>query len=80
MRQLYTSVAIPKMSYVADMWYIIPHHMNTASLKRTGDIKLTQKLTSEQRRVTTTILGAMRTTAGDVLNAHTHIPPPTYYS
>lgn len=31
MRQLYISVAIPKMSYAAEVWYIVPH-FSTASV------------------------------------------------
>ena len=76
MRQLYISVAIPKMSYAAEVWYIVPHLSTATAQKRTGAIKFTQKLISEQRRATITILGAMRTTAGDMLNTHAAIPPP----
>ena len=76
MRTLYTAIAIPRMSYVADVWYTLPHYANGSSKKRSGSIKFTQKLTSTQRRATISMLGAMRTTAGDVLNAHAHLPPP----
>jgi len=76
MRQLYTAIAIPKMSYAAEVWYTLPHKANESSKKRTGAVKFTQKLTSAQRRATITMLGAMRTTAGDVLNAHAYLPPP----
>ena len=76
MRQLYVAVAIPKMSYAADVWYTIPHKAHETSRKRVGSVKFTQKLQSAQRRVAITMLGAMRTTAGDVLNAHAYLPPP----
>jgi ribonuclease HI len=76
MRQLYTAVAIPKMSYAADVWYTLPHYPNESSQKRLGSVKFTQKLTSAQRRATITMMGAMRTTAGDVLNVHAFLPPP----
>jgi len=76
MRQLYISIAIPKMSYAAEVWFTLPHKANETSKKRTGSVKFTQKIQSAQRRATITMLGAMRTTAGDVLNAHANIPPP----
>ncbi|KAF9780591.1 hypothetical protein BJ322DRAFT_980135, partial [Thelephora terrestris] len=49
MRKLYTTVALPKMSYAADVWYTIPHATPTGK-RRTGAVKFTQKLISEQRR------------------------------
>ena len=76
MRQLYVAIAIPKMSYAADVWFTLPHKTSKSSKKRTGSVKFTQKLQSAQRRAVITMLGAMRTTAGDVLNAHAHLPPP----
>jgi hypothetical protein len=60
MRQLYVSIAIPKMSYAADVWYTLPHKTNELSKKRTGSIKFTHKLQSAQRRATISMLGAMR--------------------
>ena len=76
MRQLYIAIAIPKMSYAAEVWYTLPHFPNSKTKKRTGSIKFTQKLTSAQQRMTITMMGAMRTTASDVLNVHALLPPP----
>jgi len=78
MRQLYIAVALPRMTYAAEVWYTIPHKANETSRKRMGSVKFTQKLLSAQRRATITMLGAMRTTAGDVLNAHAYLPPPHF--
>ena len=64
------------MSYMADVWYTLPHKVNESSKKRMGSIKFMQKLQSVQRQATIAMLGAMRTTAGDVLNAHAFLPPP----
>ena len=64
------------MSYAAEIWYTTPHKPNALSKKRVGSIKFTQKLKSAQRRATIAMLGAMSTTAGDVRNAHAHLPPP----
>ena len=76
MRLLYTAVAIPRITYAAEVWYTLPHFSKTSTMRRAGNVKLTQRLTSAQRRATITMLGAMRTTAGDVLNAHAYLPPP----
>ena len=76
MRQLYLTIAVPRMTYAAEVWYTLPHKTKPTSKKRTGAVKFTQKLLSMQRRAAITMLGAMRTTAGDVLNAHAHLPPP----
>ena len=76
MRQLYSAVAIPKMTYAADVWFTLPHYANAEAKKRSGSVKFIKRLTSAQRRMTITMLGAMRTTAGDVLNAHAYLPPP----
>ena len=76
MQQLYVAIAIPKMSYAVDVWYTHPHKANESLKKRTGSIKFIQKLQSVQRRATIAMLGAMRTTASDVLNAHAYLPPP----
>lgn len=80
MRQLYLTVAAPKLTYAAEIWYTIPHKPTATSTRRTGSVKFTKQIQSAQRRATITILGAMRTTAGDVLNAHALIPPLTYFS
>lgn len=76
MRQLYLTVAAPRMTYAAEIWYTIPHKPTTSSTKRTGSVKFTERVQSAQRRAVITLLRAMRTTAGDVLNAHAFIPPP----
>jgi len=76
MRQLYTAIAIPRMSYAAEVWFVLPHKRSESSKKKMGSVKFTQKLQSAQRRAVITMLGAMRTTAGDVLNAHAFLPPP----
>ena len=70
MRQLYVSVAAPKMSYAADVWYTLPHKASEFSKRQKGSIKFTRKLHSAQRRAVIAMMGAMRTTTGDVLNAH----------
>ena len=72
--QLYNTVAIPALSYAADVWYSGIHHSPSGN-KRLGSVALTKKLTSIQRRVAQTITGSLSTTAGDVLNAHANLLP-----
>ena len=76
MRQLYVAIAIPKMTYAADVWYTLPHKANELSINQTGSVKLTNRIQSAQRRAVISMLGAMQSTAGDVLNAHAQLPPP----
>jgi len=76
MHQLYTAIAIPKMSYAAEVWLTLPHKANDLSRKQMGSVKFTQRLQSAQRRAAIAMLGAMSTMAGDVLNAHAFLPPP----
>ena len=78
MRLLYTAVAIPHITYVAEVWYTLPHFSKMSTMRRAGNIKLTQRLTSAQCRATITMLGPMCTTAGDMLNTHAYLPPPPH--
>ena len=79
MRLLYTTIAIPRLAYAAGVWYSPPHGTHNTGSRRSGMISLTNKLESVQRKATISILGAMRTTAGDILNAHAFLPHTFYY-
>ena len=76
MRQLYTAVAVPKITYAADVWFTLPHYSSPTAKNRTGSVKFIKRITSAQRSMTIAMLGAMRSTAGDVLNAHASLLPP----
>ena len=76
MRQLYLAIAVPKMTYAAEVWYTLPHKLTSESAKRTGSVKFTNSIQSAQRKAVITMLGAMCTTAGDIMNTHALIPPP----
>ena len=76
MRQLYVAIAIPKMTYAADVWYTLPHKASESSKNRTGSVKFTNKIQSAQGQAVISMLGATRSTAGDVLNVHAQLPPP----
>jgi len=74
LRQLYNTVAVPAFTYAADIWYL-GLHLSPKGLKCLGSITITKKLTSIQRRITRAITGALSTTAGNVLEAHTNLLP-----
>ena len=74
MRQLYCAVAIPKFTYAADVWYT-PVIQTTQGTKATGSVGATKHLESIQCIMVTTISGTLRTTATDIMEAHTNLPP-----
>ena len=76
MRQLYLAIAVPKITYAAEVWYTLPHKPKESSLKCTGSVALTNRVQMAQQKAMIKLLGAMGTTAGDVLNAHAMVPPP----
>jgi hypothetical protein len=75
MRKLYCTVAIPKFTYVAaDVWFtIIPRQ--EGKKKTTGWVGAACKLTSVQRIATIAIMGAIRMTGTDILEAHANVMP-----
>lgn len=75
MRRLYIAVVIPRMTYAADVWFTPPYFPSPTSNRRQGSVRIQDKLRSVQRQALITISGAMRTTAGDSLEAHTNILP-----
>jgi ribonuclease HI len=74
MRQLYLTVAVPRYTYAADIW-CIPTSQDNQGKRRRGTIGVTKKLQSIQRRATIAIVGGMRTTASDILEAHANVFP-----
>ncbi|CAG8677706.1 1347_t:CDS:2, partial [Acaulospora colombiana] len=73
-RRLYLGVAIPRITYAAETWFVPPYRLTDAQ-KGLGNIGLSRKLSSIQRQAAITITGAMRTTAGDALEAHADLYP-----
>lgn len=74
LKQLYNTVAIPAITYAADIWYIGLHRPNIDG-KTLGSVGATNKLKSIQCRAAKYITGALSTTAGDIMDIHTHILP-----
>ena len=74
MRQLYQSVAIPKFTYAADIWFR-PLFKKDSSTPQRGSKGISDRLTSVQRLAALSITGAMKTTSTDSLEAHANLTP-----
>ena len=70
-RQLYQSVAVPKITYAAVVW-LQPTYSHSSEKRLRGSMGLARKIKSTQRAATLAITGAMRTTPTDsnLLPAH----------
>ena len=71
-KQLYNTVAVPRFTYGAEVWYT-PLHKPSGSQKTKGSVSVSNKLKSAQRKVAVAIVGGLRTMAGDVLDVHAYI-------
>ena len=74
MRQLYTAVAIPKMTYAIDVW-LMPPRKQVGAKRHTGSINITNRFATLQRTATLAITRAMCTTATNVLDLHVGLLP-----
>ena len=73
-KQLYNTVAVPRFSYRAEVWYTHVHKP-PGSAKSKGSVLITNKLKTAQCKVATAVMGGLRTTAGDILDVHAYILP-----
>jgi len=74
MRQLYQSVAIPKFTYRASVWFKPILDNNTGAIQR-GSKGIADRLTKVQRIAALSITGAMRTSPTDSIEAHANLLP-----
>ena len=74
MRQLYISVALPKITYELDFWYT-PPNKKASQTKNSGSAGALCQLQKVQRIVSLAINGALRTTPTDFLDAHAGLLP-----
>jgi len=74
MRQLYLSVALPKMLYAADLWFC-PIFGADGDTQKRGSMGVARRLSRVQRIAALSITGAMHTTATDILEAHSKLLP-----
>ena len=74
MRHLYRAVGIPKLTYALEDWYDpptkVPGKRNTA-----GSVAALKIMARVQRLASIAITGAIKSTATDVLDAHTDLLP-----
>src|ERR1700735_5229355 len=74
LRQLYISVAISKMTYAINVWYTPP--TKPLGFKRnTGSVGVLHQMQKLQRVASLSIVGGMRSTPTDLLDAHACIFP-----
>ena len=73
-KQLYNTVAVPRFSYGAEVWYTYVHKP-PGSAKSKGTVSITNKLKTAQQKVAVAVTGRLRTMAGDILDVHAYILP-----
>ena len=75
-RKLYNAVAVPKITYTADLWFR-PKNLCKADreLAEPGPCLLTKRLESIQCNAAISIMGAMRTSPGDTVIVHANLVP-----
>jgi hypothetical protein len=74
LRRLYRAVAIPKITYAADVWFT-PIHLPPGAKRRLGSVGAANRLTRVQRQAAIAITGCFRTTATDYAEAHANLMP-----
>jgi hypothetical protein len=74
LRRLYKAVAIPKITYAADVWFT-PIHQPPGAKRRLGSVGAANRLTRVQRQAAIAITGCFRTTATDYAEAHANLMP-----
>lgn len=74
MRQLYLAVALPKITYGLEVWYV-PPSKPVGATRNTGSVGTLRELQKLQRIATLAITGGLRTTATDLIDAHAGVLP-----
>ena len=74
MYQLYCSIAVPKMLYIASIW-LKPVFNTGSQLLTRGSQGIVKKLTQIQHSAAITITGAMRTSPTDTTEIHANLMP-----
>ena len=73
-RQLYQSVAVPKIMYATAVW-LQPSYSHSSDKRLRGSKGTARKIESVQKAATLAITGAMRTTPTDSLDVHANLQP-----
>jgi len=75
-RKLYNAVAVPKITYAADLWFRSKKSSQTnRNPADFGPTLLTRRLESIQRQAAISITGGLRTSPGDALIVHANLTP-----
>jgi len=75
-RKLYNAVAVPKISYAADLWFRLKSLRDTdRNSAESGPRLLTKRLEAIQRNAAISITGALRTSPGDAVIVHANLTP-----
>lgn len=74
LKRLYLSVAVPRFSYAADIWYR-PVTLGEDGKSNSGAIGMAKRLGRIQHTAARVILGAMRSTPTSALDAHAGLLP-----
>ena len=73
-RHLYISVVLPRMLYTIDVWYA-PSSLEHSETRAIGTAKVTKQVGTIQRAGMLAIIGRLRTSPMDVLNAGVYLLP-----
>ena len=73
-KQLCNTVAVPRFTYGAEVWYTYLHKPESAAKAR-GSIAITNTLCLVQHKVTKSVTGGLSTMAGDIMDVHAYILP-----
>ena len=74
MRQLYILVAIPKVTYLLDVWFI-PSHKKEGKRNNSSSVRALKSMGKIQRIATRAIMGGLWTSPNDLLDAHARVLP-----
>ena len=74
MHLLYISVAVPKMTYVLDIWFV-PPHKKEGNQNNSGSVRVQKSMGKIQRIATRAITGGLWTSPNDLLDAHAGVLP-----
>jgi len=74
MQQLYISVAIPKMTYTLDVWFV-PLHKKEGRRNNSGSVRALRSMGKIQRIAMQAITGGLWTSPNDLLDAHARVLP-----
>src|SRR6266481_458456 len=73
-RKIYTAIALPKVEYALPVWYT-PIHGATPGTRTVGSVKHTREIEKVQWLACKLTTGTFKSTATDMLELHTNIPP-----